>query len=318
LGSFDVYFADSLLDNNMTLDDVSDCPVLVVKCQRKPISVEVHWFSESSQFSFQISAVPTATLADIESEAKSNTDLSGAETEFLLKSKSGGSISAVEKLAPLCSLDLEHNLLVIRESGEYEINIALLIRVIPRFRRFKVTSRMKLRQLETTVRSEWHLDDISIDFALIDPDCEITQRLSLDTAIGTLTLSADSQLAVVQSVQVLEVHDIGGERPSPPIAVDQSADELEIKFQLLSDGSHFTMRFGKNATIGDARTEVGKHVGVSSAEFITLLLQGKALKDGILLNRLRIGANSIAVYVKDMTEVLLTSAFALRQSLRRS
>jgi hypothetical protein len=205
------------------------------------------------------------------------------------------------------------------ESGPFQINIALLVRVIPRFRRFMVTSRTTLRQLEPTVRSEWQLQDISTDFALIDGDCEITQRLSLDTAVGTLAFSADAQLAVVQSVQVLEVHDVGGERPNPPIAVEHSGTsegELEIKFQLLSDGSHFTLRFGKNATIGDARTEVGKHVGVSSSEFITLLLQGKALKDGILLNRLRIGANSIAVYVKDMTEVLLTSAFALRQSLR--
>jgi hypothetical protein len=126
LGAFSVYFGDSLLDVDVTLDDVSDCEIFRVKCDRRQIQVEVHWFSGSSPSSWQFFASPNATLADIESEAKSIANLGRGDTKFLLKSKRGRSVFHPGSSTPLWCLDLKQNLRVILESATFDINIALL------------------------------------------------------------------------------------------------------------------------------------------------------------------------------------------------
>jgi hypothetical protein len=72
----------------------------------------------------------------------------------------------------------------------------------------------------------------------------------------------------------------------------------------------FSLSFERGKTVGDARNAVAAHYSLDS-EFVTLLHAGKPLKDGFLLDRLRIGRQAIRIYLKGASEVLLLTAAAM-------
>jgi hypothetical protein len=74
----------------------------------------------------------------------------------------------------------------------------------------------------------------------------------------------------------------------------------------------FSLPFQKSSSVRDAREQVKIRLGQPSLDYITLLFNGKALKDEFLLSRLRLGTTAITVYVKDTTEVVLTTVKAMR------
>jgi hypothetical protein len=72
----------------------------------------------------------------------------------------------------------------------------------------------------------------------------------------------------------------------------------------------FTLSFERSNTVGHARAAVGVRFGLKP-EFVTLLHMGKPLKDGFLLDRLRLGRQAIRIYLKDDSEVNLLTAAAM-------
>jgi hypothetical protein len=112
-------------------------------------------------------------------------------------------------------------------------------------------------------------------------------------------LPEDSQLAVVN---VLEIGDLDEEYLNPPIAIEHSGDELEIKFERLSDGTPFSLKFPNDATVDDARRGVAEYLGLDGKEDIELVVEGRGLIHKSLLRNAGIGDCHVTVWAFEADE----------------
>jgi hypothetical protein len=103
-------------------------------------------------------------------------------------------------------------------------------------------------------------------------------------------------------VKGLVVSDFGGTRPNPPIAIEHSPNEIGIKFEVLSDGTHFSFGFRTGATVDDARCRVAKYLCLDSREGIALMVEGRGLINRSLLRNAGIGDRHVTVCVIEAEE----------------
>jgi hypothetical protein len=74
-----------------------------------------------------------------------------------------------------------------------------------------------------------------------------------------------------------------------------------------SDKAEFQLRFPVGTKVSVARSAVATRFG-RSADEVSLFFLGKALKDGFVMDRLRLGGSKITVYLPDLEPVLLATA----------
>jgi hypothetical protein len=314
---FDILWDDVLLDDDMTIGDIEECEYFIVSLRAPPPVVSsnatytLYYYVGDILSPIHLPAQSGATLADIEVIVKSIAQLTDVGTEFVLRV--GTSTNPVAKTTRLDCPDLKAGKLIIRRLSlaVRELKMAYLSGQIPWTATLTVSAAASIRDLELEIRSKFKLGARRIGFALLNEDCEIEKRLPLDTVIGDVFAAPGRMLGIVEEAST------GPAAPAKVVdATPKTATAIPFKFRLMEDDAEaFTLYFEPEQRIGDARAEVGRVLG-EDKDFISLFLRGGALKDGLLLGRLRIKEAEISVSVRKLTEVLLRSAFALRESYR--
>jgi hypothetical protein len=108
----------------------------------------------------------------------------------------------------------------------------------------------------------------------------------------------------------------GPPQPAPPPSLcddpeTNDPNETRVLFKIEQRAQEVRLVFTKKAKVGDARKRIADLLGAEPGA-ITLLFSGKALQDTFIVDRLRVGAQGINVYIKEETEVLLLTAKAYR------
>jgi hypothetical protein len=85
-----------------------------------------------------------------------------------------------------------------------------------------------------------------------------------------------------------------------------------FKFKIDQRNQEVQLKFLKKATVATARATVAAKLGVDPGT-VTLLFTGNSLQDKFIIDRLRIGNDTITVYIKDNTEVLLLTGKGYRR-----
>jgi hypothetical protein len=86
-------------------------------------------------------------------------------------------------------------------------------------------------------------------------------------------------------------------------------DLLAYAFVCDSPKAEFSLRFARGSKVADARSAVARRLE-RAAEDVSLFFMGKALKEGFVIDRLRLGHSKITVYVRDLEPVFLGTAKA--------
>jgi hypothetical protein len=104
----------------------------------------------------------------------------------------------------------------------------------------------------------------------------------------------------------------GGLQQSLHITIGaHSTEALSYTFFYEDQAQDIHLRFPSGTKVGEAREALGRHFGVPP-EAVALHFMGKALRDGFMMERLRLGDTKIQVYLKDDRPVLLLTAKANR------
>jgi hypothetical protein len=199
-----------------------------------------------------------------------------------------------------------------------EYAIYLQIGTIPRMRRIKLPPTATVADAEERARAIWELGELDVQVVLMDLANDTSEIVPKTEQMSAL----DLQTYMFTVVKAASLADTG---PSDFVAVDRPmrddprlcCDDAEIPgevlycFRVVSLGTELRMSFPPGATIRDAKVRIAGRCDVPPGD-VTLLFSGKLLKDGFILNRLRIGDQKITVRLPDTSELLCLTARALR------
>jgi hypothetical protein len=209
--------------------------------------------------------------------------------------------------------------------GEIRIQVGLETEAAPMVTTLSFAPETTLSVVLAAFAAKWRVQ-YEIDFALENTDTgsrtfpDLAARIdSLDLKnnwlIGTLPRPTEVLVVTTPSSRppVEEQDDSDGEVLST-CGVRKRKEEASLtaySFSCEQRDEQFTLSFGRGKNVGDARKGVADHFSLSP-EFVTLLHCGKPLKDGFLLDRLRLGRQAIRVYLKDSSEIVLLTGAAMR------
>jgi hypothetical protein len=193
-----------------------------------------------------------------------------------------------------------------------EYTIALKGAVIPRIAKFQLDPSAKFREIEPLVRARWNL--ATVEFVQEDRNSGIETRLSPDLTIGEINIEQfdlwvqEAALLVVadprKSLRLTESTRGTDSMGLLTSTARRASGMVTLSFKLEERGDVFKLTFPKGDTIGNVKVKVAEHCRVTR-EYVTLLFHGRSLKDGFILDRLRIGNHSLMVYLKSDAEVVL-------------
>ncbi|MDR1240959.1 MAG: hypothetical protein LBK29_03770 [Oscillospiraceae bacterium] len=212
-----------------------------------------------------------------------------------------------------------------------EVWFWLYLGVVPRVRKLKTNRNMPISKYVPEIIKYWGLGDLEIEFFTGNPELENYKFIGLSTKIHELFKEMDHYIVIVKEAQFISpssVPEDDFESPPPLPPVRSSTNEEDLGGPKDGQEYHFAFeksfaqkcgiktlakaRFkdtdAKKAKIVDARKLIADFLKLPAADHVSLFFSGKALKDGFLLNRLRIGGGKITVYIKDEEAVLLLTA----------
>jgi hypothetical protein len=201
--------------------------------------------------------------------------------------------------------------------------ITVCIGIIPRCMTAWLPATATIRDAEAEVVKRFELEGIELEFALSDLFTDEAHLVPKATALGGLDLDKYMLIAQQQGTAASAVadgdddqEDVGPSLQSLHVTVGAakpSAEEtVSYKFVVAQYEQEYSIAFPPGKTVLDARKAVAeKYEGKTTAD-ITLLFMGKALRDGFVLDRLRIGNGRITVHVRDVESILITTALANR------
>jgi hypothetical protein len=198
--------------------------------------------------------------------------------------------------------------------------IMLLIGVLPRYASFPLPPTATLAEVEPAVRAKWDLEGVELEFGLHDIASDEITIVAKSTQIGSLDLGTLS-LIVRQAVTPDDA--------SAPPPADGAAEGALLRSLRVSVGStapglltytfycedraeEFQLKFAPGTKVKEAREALGTRFGIPT-EAVALHFMGKALRDGFMMERLRVGDTKIQIYLKDSRPVVLMSARANRR-----
>jgi hypothetical protein len=194
------------------------------------------------------------------------------------------------------------------------VSVTNMMRQIPLTMNFAFGPGDTLGAIRADVVAKFKLGSRDFDFVVGDLVSEAMTVLALTTEIRSIGLTSENSLAVVDhgrfspitvdAVPIMQQFRVSIAKPGSPVV---------IQFRIPGE-EQFSVEFPPGAAVSAARAAVAERKSVS-VDFITLMIGGKALHDAFLIERLRIGANPVTVYIKDMSEVLLLTAKALRSTV---
>jgi hypothetical protein len=188
--------------------------------------------------------------------------------------------------------------------------------------KFTVLPSATLRDIEPEVKEKWKL--ANIEFVQREKSTDIETKLSTGLKIGDFDFEHNDIWVRYAPVVVTEQVITGQHRSRRLSAVEglhgvaarprRPSGSAGLNFKVEQTNEEFSIEFPKGSSVKDAKAEVAGRCKVPPGH-VTLLYNGKALKDAFLLDRLKIGAHPVTVYLKDETEVLLRTVRALRGSV---
>jgi hypothetical protein len=89
---------------------------------------------------------------------------------------------------------------------------------------------------------------------------------------------------------------------------DENAGGGKVRFEV--DGMKYVVMVGKGGRVGDATGVIGKEFGVEASE-VTLLLEGRALNEAMVIERLRARDDIFGVYIRSHQGFLIQSAIGM-------
>jgi hypothetical protein len=196
----------------------------------------------------------------------------------------------------------------------------LLIGVLPRYASFPLPPTATLAEAEPAVRAKWDLEGMELEFGLHDIATDEITIVVKSTQIESLDLKTLS-LIVRQAVTPDDT--------SAPPPADGAAEGALLRSLHVTVGSappglltytffcedrseEFQLKFPPGTKVKEAREALGTRFEVPT-EAVALHFMGKALRDGFMMERLRIGDTKIQIYLKDNRPVVLLSAMANRR-----
>jgi hypothetical protein len=194
--------------------------------------------------------------------------------------------------------------------------ITLILGVIPRGGRFACPPTATLAEVEPVLRERWKLEDLELEFALLDLETGEMAFVSKATPIGTIdhvTFSLSIRPAEIAPADPgvgpadLESAPLGDAAAPDEERLQQSMkmtvgsvsrDLPAYQFVCASNKAEFTLRFPPAATVADARAALALRFGRSPGE-VSLVGRGKPLRDQFVMDRLRLGDGKIKVLLSD-------------------
>ncbi|MDR0690854.1 MAG: metallophosphoesterase, partial [Streptococcaceae bacterium] len=141
----------------------------------------------------------------------------------------------------------------------------------------------------------WNPDEVSLCF---------------DFPEGSLN---SGQVQVVDTPASKRISDLSDDEAGKILGQDRFNFKVGVNEDLLA------LNFPSGLKVSDARKKLAELFNVNNmyekkleVADITLLFSGKTLRDGFKLNRLKVGEKPIIVYVRDVTEIVLVTARAMR------
>jgi hypothetical protein len=92
-----------------------------------------------------------------------------------------------------------------------------------------------------------------------------------------------------------------------------TAGRTRYQFAVTQKNEVFAHVFMTGQTVLDAKRMIVARYSLPGPSDVTLLFSGKALRDGFVLEKLRIGDNAIGVHIKSFTSLFIQTAAANRQ-----
>jgi hypothetical protein len=203
--------------------------------------------------------------------------------------------------------------------------VTVVLGIIPRMLSLRLPPTATLHQAEAEVRRRLDLEDIELEFVLSDLLSDEGNVVPKESLLGNFDLEKFNLLVQLQGTAEANANPAAddaeqGERPTQSLHVMCGSlrpaplvkGMTVYKFVAAQYGQEFSLSFEAGKTVLDARKAVAaRYPGKTSAD-ITLLFSGKALRDGFVLDRLRIGTGRITVYVRDIESILILTARANR------
>jgi hypothetical protein len=197
--------------------------------------------------------------------------------------------------------------------------------VIPRLTTIRLPPSATLHEAEVDIRKKFDLGAVELEFALSDIDTDEATCVPKDSRIGSLdlkqyqllvqpegTAEAAEKAALDEEAREIALEAMhvtcGSQRPS-----QISIGKVRYRFAVAQRNEDFSWPFAGGQTVLDAKKMICARYSLDSTADVTLLLSGKALRDGFVLERLRIGNGSITVYIRDFSKVFVQTATANRQ-----
>jgi hypothetical protein len=207
-------------------------------------------------------------------------------------------------------------------------SVMLSTSVIPRVRKFRLGPDATGKDILDTAIKYWELQKIDLELAVTDLDEETSTLVPLETKLGGLDLSYPRTLAVCtagtadpapvaisrrnstirRDSRRPSVYLSGAPKPEAP-----APGEAEYSFLVQQKVTTLVIAFGPTATVKDAKPKVAERLRLPGPDYVTLFFAGKALKETFVLSRLRLGKQSITVYVRETAELMLITARAMRE-----
>jgi len=214
--------------------------------------------------------------------------------------------------------------------------VTILVGVIPRIFRVTLDTDATVADLEIAARQQKNiaLGGLDLEVVLGDHMDNEYQTLSKNQRLNTLNFDGLDLGIRLQGVASSDAdHEVPEEElltfsyDDALLLSPASATQAQVpppgaapvgtpyRFTVPTRGiEELTLYFAAGATVLDAKKIIAEHFGSSTAATdVTLLFSSKALRDGFVLDRLRIGNGIITVYPKETAEVLIVTAKAMRK-----
>jgi hypothetical protein len=183
-------------------------------------------------------------------------------------------------------------------------------------------------EAEAAVRQRFDLSCLERAFGLRDFNTDETTVVAKSTEIGRLDLKTFSLIvrpsesctcpdeptsASADCGEVREAdRDADGEVLLRSLGVSCGSVRNNIpvyQFVCLQHSEEFELRLAIGTKVSSVREMIGRRYGVPAAA-VTLHAFGKALRDGFVMDRLRIGTSKVSVHLQDNGEIVLLTARA--------
>jgi hypothetical protein len=201
--------------------------------------------------------------------------------------------------------------------------IWLIIGIVPRKGTFSFQPNDSLEAIEPFLKAKWGIDDFEMEFVLLHVESDTRHVIPKNTVLSEIQMDAEHRLSLREAttisidvgVELMESEPKFGRKRVANDSFGSTAsrcvpreNQLQLLFKLSTDEENpFPLVFAKGQTVRHAREKVAQ-MFECTPEDVTFLYSGKSLKDTFVLDRLRVGTNSITVCLRETEAVMLYTA----------